>query len=176
MSVLTATVDVAPRTSVGKKRTMASVVFAGSIGTVIEWYDFLIYGTAAALVFNSLFFPNVDPLTGTLAALGAYAAGFFARPVGGILFGHFGDRIGRKTMLMITMLVMGLGTFCVGLLPTYHQIGIWRRSCWLRCASCRASALAANGAALRWSCWSTRRPAGAAFTAAWCRSASRSAC
>lgn len=64
-------------------------------------------------------------MTGTLAALGAYAAGFFARPVGGILFGHFGDRIGRKTMLMITMAVMGLGTFCVGLLPTYHQIGIW---------------------------------------------------
>ena len=125
MSVLTATVDVAPRTSSGKQRSMASVVFAGSIGTVIEWYDFLIYGTAAALVFNSLFFPNVDPLTGTLAALGAYAAGFFARPVGGILFGHFGDRIGRKTMLMITMAVMGLGTFCVGLLPTYHQIGIW---------------------------------------------------
>ncbi|HMK69640.1 MAG TPA: MFS transporter [Xanthobacteraceae bacterium] len=125
MSLLTATVDVAAGTSAGKKRTMASVVFAGSIGTVIEWYDFLIYGTAAALVFNTLFFPNVDPLTGTLAALGAYAAGFFARPVGGILFGHFGDRVGRKTMLMITMLVMGLGTFCVGLLPTYHQIGIW---------------------------------------------------
>ena len=115
MSVLTAAVDVAPRTSGGKQRSMASVVFAGSIGTVIEWYDFLIYGTAAALVFNSLFFPNVDPLTGTLAALGAYAAGFFARPVGGILFGHFGDRVGRKTMLMITMAVMGLGTFCVGL-------------------------------------------------------------
>ncbi len=125
MSVLTATADVAPRTSSGQQRSMASVVFAGSIGTVIEWYDFLIYGTAAALVFNSLFFPNFDPLTGTLAALGAYAAGFFARPVGGILFGHFGDRIGRKTMLMITMAVMGLGTFCVGLLPTYHQIGIW---------------------------------------------------
>ncbi len=125
MSVLTATADVAPRTSSGKQRSMASVVFAGSIGTVIEWYDFLIYGTAAALVFNSLFFPNFDPLTGTLAALGAYAAGFFARPVGGILFGHFGDRIGHKTMLMITMVVMGLGTFCVGLLPTYHQIGIW---------------------------------------------------
>ena len=104
---------------------MAPIVFAGSIGTVIEWYDFLIYGTAAALVFNALFFPKLDPLSGTLASLGTYAVGFFARPIGGILFGHFGDRIGRKTALMLTMLVMGLGTFAVGLLPTYNQIGIW---------------------------------------------------
>jgi MHS family shikimate/dehydroshikimate transporter-like MFS transporter len=118
-------VDAAPKTYGAKNATMASVVFAGSIGTIIEWYDFLIYGTAAALVFNTLFFPNVDPLTGTLASLGTYAAGFFARPIGGVLFGHFGDRVGRKAMLMITMLVMALGTFAVGLLPTYHQIGIW---------------------------------------------------
>jgi MFS transporter, MHS family, shikimate and dehydroshikimate transport protein len=104
---------------------MTPVVFASSIGTVIEWYDFLIYGTAAALVFNTLFFPKLDPLTGTLASLGTYAVGFFARPIGGILFGHFGDRIGRKTSLMLTMLVMALGTFAVGLLPTYSQIGIW---------------------------------------------------
>lgn len=104
---------------------MTPVVFASSIGTVIEWYDFLIYGTAAALVFNTLFFPKLDPLSGTLASLGTYAVGFFARPIGGILFGHFGDRIGRKTSLMLTMLVMALGTFAVGLLPTYGQIGIW---------------------------------------------------
>src|SRR6516162_1674150 len=104
---------------------MASVVFAGSIGTIIEWYDFLIYGTAAALVFNTLFFPNIDPLAGTLASLATYAVGFFARPVGGVLFGHFGDRIGRKVMLMLTMTIMALGTFVVGLLPTYAQIGIW---------------------------------------------------
>jgi MHS family shikimate/dehydroshikimate transporter-like MFS transporter len=104
---------------------MASVVFAGSIGTIIEWYDFLIYGTAAALVFNTLFFPTIDPATGTLASLATYAVGFFARPVGGALFGHFGDRIGRKTMLMLTMVVMGLGTFLVGCLPTYAEIGIW---------------------------------------------------
>ena len=108
-----------------KKGSMTSVVFAGSVGTIIEWYDFLIYGTAAALVFNTLFFPNVDPLTGTLAALGTYAAGFVARPVGGAIFGHFGDRMGRKTMLMLTMVIMALGTFAVGLLPTYEQIGIW---------------------------------------------------
>ena len=107
------------------KGTMASIVFASSIGTIVEWYDFLIYGTAAALVFNILFFPNVDSFTGMLASLATYAVGFFARPVGGVLFGHFGDRIGRKTMLMITMTVMALGTFAVGLLPTYDQIGIW---------------------------------------------------
>ena len=104
---------------------MTPVVLAGSIGTVIEWYDFLIYGTAATIVFNTLFFPKLDPLSGTLAALGTYAVGFFARPVGGLLFGHFGDRIGRKTSLMLTMLVMALGTFAVGILPTYAQIGIW---------------------------------------------------
>jgi MHS family shikimate/dehydroshikimate transporter-like MFS transporter len=108
-----------------KKGGMTSIVFAGSVGTIIEWYDFLIYGTAAALVFNTLFFPNVDPLTGTLAALGTYAAGFIARPVGGAIFGHYGDRIGRKAMLMLTMAIMALGTFAVGILPTYEQIGIW---------------------------------------------------
>ncbi len=108
-----------------RKASMLSIIFAGSIGTIIEWYDFLIYGTAAALVFNRLFFPNFDPTTGTLASLGTYAAGFFARPLGAALFGHFGDRIGRKTMLMVTMGVMALGTFAIGLLPTYEQIGIW---------------------------------------------------
>ena len=107
------------------RAAMGPIVFASSVGTVIEWYDFLIYGTAAALVFNTLFFPKLDPLSGTLASLGTYAVGFFARPIGGILFGHFGDRIGRKTSLLLTMLVMALGTFAVGLLPTYNQIGIW---------------------------------------------------
>src|SRR5580658_8899044 len=98
---------------------MKSVVFASSIGTVIEWYDFLIYGTAAALVFNKQFFPNADPAVGTLAALGSFAVGFFARPLGGALFGHFGDRLGRKSMLMLTMVTMGLGTFLIGCLPNY---------------------------------------------------------
>ncbi|MBS0519341.1 MAG: MHS family MFS transporter [Proteobacteria bacterium] len=105
-------------------KNMGIIAFAGTFGTIIEWYDFLIYGTAAALVFNKLFFPTVDPLTGTLASLATYAVGFVARPVGGALFGHFGDRIGRKSMLMLTMAVMGAGTFLVGLLPTYSQIGI----------------------------------------------------
>jgi len=104
---------------------MLPIVFAGSIGTVIEWYDFLIYGTAASLVFNTLFFPKLDPLSGTLASLATYAVGFFARPVGGLIFGYFGDRIGRKSSLLVTMAVTALGTFAVGLLPTYDQVGIW---------------------------------------------------
>ena len=118
MTSTTAGVGTAPTKSMG------SIAFAGTFGTIIEWYDFLIYGTAAALVFNKLFFPTVDPLTGTLASLATYAVGFVARPVGGALFGYFGDRIGRKSMLMLTMMIMGLGTFLVGLLPTYNQIGI----------------------------------------------------
>jgi MFS transporter, MHS family, shikimate and dehydroshikimate transport protein len=115
----------AMNSDMGGSQKMGSVAFAGVIGTIIEWYDFLIYGTAAALVFNKLFFPTIDPTTGTLAALATYAVGFFARPLGGALFGHFGDRIGRKSMLMLTMVVMGTGTFLIGVLPTYNQIGIW---------------------------------------------------
>jgi MHS family shikimate/dehydroshikimate transporter-like MFS transporter len=104
---------------------VSRVVFASSIGTIIEWYDFLIYGTAAALVFNKIFFPAFDPLVGTLAALGSAAVGFFARPFGGAVFGYFGDRLGRKSMLLVTLVIMGLGTFAIGLLPTYQQIGVW---------------------------------------------------
>jgi len=94
------------------------------MGTAIEWYDFFLYGTAAALVFNHLFFPSLSPLAGTMAAFASYAVGFFARPIGGIIFGHFGDKIGRKSMLVTTLLMMGLSTFLVGLLPTYDRIGI----------------------------------------------------
>jgi MHS family shikimate/dehydroshikimate transporter-like MFS transporter len=108
-----------------RSQAMGSVVFAGTIGTIIEWYDFLIYGTAAALVFNTLFFPKFDPVTGTIAALGTYAAGFFARPIGAWIFGHYGDRIGRKKMLIITMIITALGTFAIGLMPTYNQIGVF---------------------------------------------------
>jgi metabolite-proton symporter len=101
------------------------VAVASFIGTTIEWYDFFLYGTAAALVFNRLFFPTFDPLMGTLASFGTYAVGFFARPVGGIVIGHYGDRIGRKSMLVLTLVVMGVATFLIGLLPTYEQIGPW---------------------------------------------------
>src|SRR5687767_7133384 len=103
---------------------IARVVAASFIGTTIEWYDFFLYGTAAALVFNELFFPNVDPLIGTLSAFGTFAVGFAARPLGGIVFGHFGDRIGRKSMLVMSLLIMGIATFVIGLLPTYESIGI----------------------------------------------------
>src|SRR5690242_345385 len=96
---------------------IARVVFASFIGTSIEWYDFFLYGTAAALVFNRLFFPALDPLAGTMASFATYAVGFFARPLGGVVFGHFGDRLGRKSMLVTTLMLMGLATFCVGLLP-----------------------------------------------------------
>jgi MFS transporter, MHS family, shikimate and dehydroshikimate transport protein len=98
---------------------------ASLVGTTIEWYDFFLYGTAAALVFNRLFFPTFDPLAGTLAAFGTYAVGFVARPVGGIIIGHYGDKIGRKSMLVLTLVIMGIATFLIGLLPTYEQIGPW---------------------------------------------------
>jgi metabolite-proton symporter len=101
------------------------VVMASLIGTTVEWYDFFLYGSAAALVFNKLFFPEFDPLTGTLLAFATYALGFVARPVGGVVFGHFGDRIGRKRLLMLSLVMMGLATVLIGLLPTYSQIGVW---------------------------------------------------
>lgn len=120
---MTLTVTAPPAGIEGSK--INSVVFASSLGTIIEWYDFLIYATAAALVFNKAFFPTFDPLAGTLAALGTYAVGFLARPFGGALFGHFGDRLGRKSMLVLTMFIMGISTFCIGLLPTYTSIGVF---------------------------------------------------
>ena len=104
--------------------SMKQIVLASALGTAVEWYDFFLYGTAAVLVFNKLFFPTFDPVVGTIAALGSYAVGFVARPVGGAIFGHFGDRVGRKAMLMLTMMIMGSGTFLIGCLPTYQEIGI----------------------------------------------------
>ncbi len=105
--------------------SVARVVAASFIGTAIEWYDFFLYGTAAALVFNRLFFPNTDSVTGTMAAFGTYAIGFLARPLGGIVFGHYGDRFGRKSALVVTLMIVGLSTFCMGLLPTYDMVGAW---------------------------------------------------
>src|SRR3984893_18711493 len=109
----------------GIERTkMSAIVFASCLGTIIEWYDFLIYATAAALVFNKAFFPTFDPLAGTLAALGRYAVGFLARALGRALFGYFGDRLARKSMLVLTLFILGVSTFCIGLLPTYGSIGV----------------------------------------------------
>jgi MHS family shikimate/dehydroshikimate transporter-like MFS transporter len=101
------------------------VILACFIGTTIEWYDFFLYGTAAALVFNKLFFPTMNPLAGTLSAYGTFAVGFVARPLGGIVFGHYGDRMGRKTMLVWSLLIMGAATAMIGVIPSYARIGIW---------------------------------------------------
>ncbi|GAA0932814.1 MFS transporter [Pseudonocardia zijingensis] len=101
------------------------VALASMIGTSIEWYDFFIFGTASALVFGELFFPNFSELAGTLAAFASFAVGFVARPVGGLLFGHIGDRVGRKTTLVVTLTMMGVATFLMGLMPTFATIGIW---------------------------------------------------
>ena len=108
-----------------ERTPLRRVVMASLIGTTIEWYDFFLYGSAAALVFNRLFFPEFDPLVGTMLAFATYALGFVARPVGGIVFGHFGDRIGRKRLLMLSLVLMGVATILIGLLPTYAQIGVW---------------------------------------------------
>lgn len=101
------------------------VMLASAVGSALEWYDFFIYGTAAALVFGELFFPKLDPMVGTLAAFATFGVGFVARPLGGLVFGHLGDRIGRKPVLVITLLLVGAGTFLIGFLPTYDQIGLW---------------------------------------------------
>jgi metabolite-proton symporter len=100
------------------------VVGASVIGTTVEWYDFFLFGSAAALVFNKLFFPEQDAFVGTLASFATYAVGFFARPVGAIVFGHFGDRLGRKKLLVISLMMMGGSTFAIGLLPTYASVGV----------------------------------------------------
>src|SRR6201994_4848597 len=104
---------------------LRKAVIAATVGTTIEWYDFFIYGTAAGLIFPKLFFPNADPLTGTLAAFSTYFIGFVGRPIGAAIFGHYGDRIGRKATLISTLLLMGISTVLVALVPGYASIGIW---------------------------------------------------
>ena len=108
-----------PGMSIGK------IALASAIGTTIEWYDFFLYGVVTPIVLNKLFFPNYDPLAGTLLAYTTFFVGFLSRPIGGIIFGHYGDRIGRKTVLVLTLLIMGIATFLIGLLPTYASVGIW---------------------------------------------------
>jgi len=111
--------------SSSKKGSVRRVVLASFVGTTIEWYDFFLYGTAAALVFPQIFFPESEAMAGTMKSFATYAVGFFARPIGGVVFGHFGDRIGRKSMLVTTLVLMGLATFLMGVLPTHAQIGVW---------------------------------------------------
>lgn len=108
-----------------RRRQLRRAVLAGTIGTAIEWYDFFLYSTVTGLVFAKLYFPKANPLTGTLEAFGVYAVGFLARPIGAAIFGHYGDRLGRKAALIATLLLMGSATFLVALVPGYDAIGIW---------------------------------------------------
>ena len=110
---------------VGQRVSPGKVALASSIGATIEWYDFFIYGTAAGLIFNQLFFSNLTPAVGTIVAFATFAVGYLSRPIGSVIFGHYGDKIGRKTMLILTLFIMGAATFAIGLLPTYGTIGIW---------------------------------------------------
>ncbi|KNC05959.1 MFS transporter [Pantoea sp. RIT-PI-b] len=119
------TITQTPATEKDNTSLIKRVASASAIGTAAEYYDFFAYGTAAVLFFGHLFFPSHDPLISTLAAFATYAVGFLARPIGGIVFGHIGDKVGRKKALVATILIVGLGTFCIGLLPTYGKIGIW---------------------------------------------------
>ena len=114
-----------PLSDAEHNRQLRRAALASTVGTAVEWYDFLLYGQVAALVFGKLFFPHSDPLVGTLQALATYFVGFVARPIGAAIFGHFGDRVGRKATLIATLLITGLATFAVGLVPTYASIGIW---------------------------------------------------
>lgn len=108
-----------------QRPSVGRVTFAAAIGATVEWYDFFLYGLVASLIFNKQFFPSEDPLVGTMLAYGTFAVGFIARPIGGVVFGHFGDRIGRKSMLVLTLMIMGAATVIIGLLPNYAQIGVW---------------------------------------------------
>jgi MFS family permease len=115
----------APLSEAEHSAQLRKAVIASTIGTTIEWYDFFLYGTAAGLVFGKLYFPNSDPLSATLLAFGTYFIGFVGRPIGAAIFGHYGDRIGRKATLIATLLCMGIATFLVAFVPTYSSIGIW---------------------------------------------------
>jgi MFS family permease len=115
----------APAPELSQRTQLTRAVVASTIGTTIEWYDFFLYSTASGLVFARLFFPESDPLTGTLNAFAIYFVGFLARPVGAAIFGHYGDRIGRKAALIATLVLMGVGTFLVTFVPGYDQVGIW---------------------------------------------------
>src|SRR3954447_13943778 len=107
-----------------QEKAIRRVVVSALVGATIEWYDFFLYGVVAGIVFNKLYFPAGDPVVATLLAYTTFAVGFVTRPLGGVIFGHFGDRIGRKTMLILTLMIMGISTFLIGLVPTYAQIGL----------------------------------------------------
>ena len=111
--------------SAPSKQEIRKVVLASLLGATIEWYDFFLYGVVAGIVFNKLFFPTTDPFIGTILAYSTFAIGYLARPLGGFVFGHFGDKIGRKKVLILTLEIMGIATVAIGLIPSYATIGIW---------------------------------------------------
>ena len=121
------TIDITahPLSETDHRAQLRRAVIASTVGTTIEWYDFLLYSTVTGLVFGKLFFPKSDPLVGVLEAFAVYTVGFIARPIGAMIFGHYGDRIGRKGALIATLLLTGLATFAVGFVPTYETVGIW---------------------------------------------------
>src|SRR5580698_4556006 len=122
---MSASSAIGPLSDAEHSAQLRKAVIAATVGTTIEWYDFFIYGTAAGLVFGKLYFPNSDPLTATLAAFGTYFIGFASRPIGAAIFGHYGDRIGRKATLIATLMLMGIATFLIAFVPSYASIGIW---------------------------------------------------
>src|SRR6202035_1955658 len=122
---MAAIADYASLSDADHSRELRKAVIAATVGTTIEWYDFFLYGTAAGLVFGKLYFPNSDPTTATLLAFSTYFVGFAARPVGAAIFGHYGDRIGRKATLIATLMLMGIATFLIAFVPAYDSIGIW---------------------------------------------------
>src|SRR6266571_5321000 len=111
-------------TSTSKRTSTGRLAAASAVGTTLEWYDFTVYNTLAALIFNRLFFPSFDPLTGTILAFSTYAVGYVSRPVGGVIFGHLGDKRGRRFVLVVTLVCMGFTTALMGLLPTYGSVGV----------------------------------------------------
>ena len=143
---------------IDQRSQLRRAVIASTIGTTIEWYDFLLYSTVTGLVFAKLYFPQSDPLIGTMQAYAIFFVGFIARPIGAVVFGHYGDRIGRKAALIATLLLTGLATFAVALVPSYAQIGIWGAIIMILLRFVQGSESAANGAAPCCCRWSGRKP------------------
>ena len=130
----------------GQVSSIRQVGIAAFMGAMIEWYDFFLYGLAAAVVFNQLFFPSEEPLTGTLTAFATFGVGFFFRPVGGAIFGHYGDKLGRKAILVLTLLIMGVATFLIGVLPTYQSAGLLAPILLVVLRICQGIGVGASGA------------------------------
>ncbi|BDO03213.1 hypothetical protein KAM644c_27250 [Klebsiella quasipneumoniae subsp. quasipneumoniae] len=147
------------------------VLIASLTGSAIEWFDYFLYGTAAALVFNKIFFPMVDPVIGLILSWLSFSLTFFIRPIGGVIFAHIGDRIGRKKTLVLTLSLMGSATVAIGLLPTYEMVGLWAPALLITLRIIQAWVSAANGAAR--CCWPTNTPrkSGKAFSAVFLRPA-----